>query len=309
MTEHDATTPPPPPPAPEPPPGRRGPSKGLIIGLASAVVAAAIGAGALLMLRGSGGAETPEEALRGFYAALADDDCAAAASFVDPAFLSEADLCEGFAEAKRLAGTLGPIRSTDMRGDTAFVVAERTVEGVTDQRIVTVNNLDTGWAVAGGNACWGEEKPEDLGNEHLAEGETYSGYSTPPSSGPHAPSPTETGVIYSETQPNEELVHALEHGAVVFWVNSGAPPEFRERAEEMVLKTYDQGYESLIVAPTDQIQERFAMSAWGTVQRCVGVDEESIQTFVDAHYGSGIEGSLACFGSAASLPGCQRQDG
>jgi len=308
VTENDAT-PPAPPPAPEPPPGRRGPSKGLIIGLASAVVAAAIGAGALLLLRGSGGAETPEEAVRGFYAGLADDDCAAAASFVDPSFLSEEELCEGFGEAKKLAGTLGAIKSTDMRGDSAFVVAERTVDGVTDQRIVTVNNLDAGWAVAGGNACWGMETPEDLGNEHLAEGETFSGYSVPPSSGPHSPSPTETGVIYSEPQPNEELVHAMEHGAVVFWVNSGMAPKLQERAEEMVLETYDQGYESLIVAPTDQIQEPFAMSAWGTIQRCVGVDGETIRSFVDQFYGSGLEGSLACFGSAASLPGCQRQGG
>jgi hypothetical protein len=116
-------------------------------------------------------------------------------------------------------------------------------------------------------------------------------------------------VIYSEPQPNEELVHAMEHGAVVFWVNSGMAPKLQERAEEMVLETYDQGYESLIVAPTDQIQEPFAMSAWGTIQRCVGVDGETIRSFVDQFYGSGLEGSLACFGSAASLPGCQRQGG
>lgn len=288
------------------PPGQDRGRRGLIIGIVIALAAVTAGAGTWVLVSrlGSGGAETPEEAIRGYYEAIAAGDCAEVASFVDPSFASEQEICSGLQEATASAGTLESIGEVDLRGDRAFVIASRTVDGLTDQRIVTVNKLDAGWMLAGGNACWGEEYPDDMGNDHLAEGETYAGYSSsPPTSGPHAPQPAETGTIYETAQPVESLVHSMEHGAVVFWTN-GMDEALQQHAEDTVVEVYDQGYESLVVTPGEGLADPFTMTAWGVVQRCVGVDAESIQTFVDTHYGSGLEGMMACFGSAATLPGC-----
>lgn len=283
--------------------------KGPMIGLVVALIAATAGAGGWLLLsRSGGGAETPRAAIEGYYEGLGSGDCAATAAYVDPSFASEQEVCAAFDESRTNAGTLVAIGEVDQRGDQAFVITTRTAGGITDDRIVTVNDVDGSWKLAGGNACWGPENPQDLGNDHLAEGETYTGYSSmPPASGPHAPTPTETGTIYESPQPHEELVHAMEHGAVVFWT-SGMDDALQQHAEDSVIDVFNQGYESLIMTP-DTLDDPFTMTAWGVVQRCVGVSASEIQEFVDTHYGSGMEGMMACFGdAAAALPGCRDQE-
>ncbi|HEX9824610.1 MAG TPA: DUF3105 domain-containing protein, partial [Actinomycetota bacterium] len=145
---------------------------------------------------------------------------------------------------------------------------------------------------------------EDLGNDHLEEGEVFSGYSSnPPTSGPHDAIATEPGVIYQEPQPVERLVHAMEHGAVVFWLGD-TTPELGERVKEAVNGLYQAGYGALIVTPYDGVDGAFAMTAWGAIQRCVGVDGADIEGFIMTFYGSGGEGALACEGDAATLPPC-----
>ena len=292
-------------PAPAPAPPRRRMLPWLIA--LAVFVAAGLGVGAWLLLSGPKKAATPEEALRGFYTAVAEDDCEAAASYLDPSFQTQEQVCKDLGQIKEQVGTLGEIRSVDDQGNVAYVVASRTVEGQADQRIITVKKgPEEGWLVAGGSACYGVEQPEDLGNDHLEEGETFDAYSSdPPTSGPHAPSPTETGQIYSEPQPDAELVHAMEHGAVVFWM-SFQDEALREQAQGAIDDVFTQGYESLIVTPKPDLDVPFAMTAWGALQKCVGVDPQDIQTFVENHYGSGLEGSLACYGEASSLPGCNR---
>lgn len=286
-------------------PTKRG--KALPLAIAGFVLVAGLGAGAyFLFLRKDGKAETPADAIRGFYEAVGAGDCEKAGTFVAPSFVSAEDVCSELASIKEDIGTLGRIVSTDLQGTTAYVVAERTVAGVADQRVITVENgAETGWQVAGGSACYGEEAPEDLGNEHLESGAIYDGYnSTPPTSGPHDPTPTETGVMFEEPQPVEQVVHAMEHGAVVFWVNPSVSAGLQEHAQELVNDAFAQGYESLVYTPYEGMNVPFAMTAWGSLQQCVGFDADEVQTFVDAHYGQGLEGSLACFGSAESLPAC-----
>jgi hypothetical protein len=154
-------------------------------------------------------------------------------------------------------------------------------------------------------ACAAPEFPADLGNDHLDQGVDYTGtYSSdPPTSGPHDPIPTETGTMYGEPQRPEELVHAMEHGAVVFWVN-GLTTEQEETAQTAVNDIFGQGYESLIWVPYPQLDVPLAMTAWGVLQKCADVDTDAMQAFVDTYYGSGIEGFFACGGAAAELPAC-----
>lgn len=297
-----ATDPQPVPAEPVPAPKR---SKKVPIAIAVAVAVIAAGVGAFFLLKGGGGAKTPEEAVQGFYAALASGDCTEAAKFTDPTWADEAATCKGLKDWKQSYGTLGKVESSDVQSDAAYLVLSAKIGGISDQRIATVNKTpDDTWGFAGTSACYGEEAPEDLGNEHLDDGETFTAYSSdPPTSGPHAGTPAEMGHIFTSPQPNEALVHSLEHGAVIFWSNLEGP--LAKKGEEAVKDVFFQGYENLIFTPKPDLDVPFAMTAWGTLQKCVGVEATEIQTFVDTHYGQGIEGFVACSGSAAELPGCK----
>ena len=54
------------------------------------------------------------------------------------------------------------------------------------------------------------------GNEHTTDPVTYA--QTPPAGGPHDPVWQDCG-DYTQQLRNENAVHSLEHGAVVFWYN------------------------------------------------------------------------------------------
>lgn len=285
---------------------RRGPAR-WAIGLLGVLIAATFGAGMAALAVRAGGEEgpgSPQAALRGYYAALRAGDCERAASFVDPEFQSPQELCEEFERTRQLSGELRRIVEADIRGDRATLIAERSVAGLADRRIVTVNRADGGWRLAGGSSCFPVEHPEDLGGAHLEEGEEFDGYSSsPPTSGPHAPEAAQVGVSYRDPQPLAPIVHAMEHGTVVFWVGD-VPPAFRARIETVVRTAALRGYEAVIVAPLPDLDVPLAMTAWGSLRRCIGIDPLEMTAFLDDFYGSGLEGALACQGRASDLPAC-----
>ena len=96
----------------------------------------------------------------------------------------------------------------------------------------------------------------------------------------------------------------MEHGAVIYWTNA-LPPESLVELEEAANALFDQGYTSLIVAENPEMDVPFAMSAWGFIQKCTGVDPAAIGEFTALHYASGIEGFLACSGEAKKLFACK----
>jgi hypothetical protein len=251
------------------------------------------------------GAATPEAALRGYYRGLAAGDCEATARFVDPSEIPPEQICDRFDEILELSGELLRVVERAEEGDRATLIFERTVQGVTDRRISRVRRTGSGWLLAGGSSCYPEERPPDLGGDHLARGEGFDEYSSnPPTSGPHAPQPVEAGRIYREAQPVAGLVHSMEHGAVVFWVGP-VEPAFRERVEAIVESIGQQGYPSLILTPYAGMSAPLAMTAWGTLQRCIGVDPIEIGQFVERYYASGLEGRMACEGAALTIPACR----
>lgn len=172
---------------------------------------------------------------------------------------------------------------------------------------------ETDQPVAGGGC------PDDLiesedsdASQHVAEGETVEYDTNPPAAGPHAGSTADVGVIYDSLAGSgytlENFVHNMEHGAVIFWTNDLPEDEF-ELAQETVDEIFSQGYEHLIMVEYNDMDVPFAMTAWGVLQECEGMDEETaeiMQLFTDTFYGSGIEGSIACSGAAAELEGCEK---
>ena len=87
---------------------------------------------------------------------------------------------------------------------------------------------------------------ESQGQEHIAEGSTehppYS--SNPPTSGPHWPQPANWGV-YEGTQPDEQLVHNLEHGGV--WISYRQDKVNQDTIN--LLRDFARRYQLIIVEP------------------------------------------------------------
>jgi hypothetical protein len=152
--------------------------------------------------------------------------------------------------------------------------------------------------------CASLEAPADEGRAHLAEGETASYGSYPPTSGPHDPIPAETG-WYDEMQPVEALVHSLEHGYIVLYRSGLGPADeaaLRARFDELVAE----GFGGLISVPDESIKDPMTLTAWNRLQRCVRAEPDALEGFVREHYAQAPEATAACaLEGAAALAVCE----
>jgi Protein of unknown function (DUF3105) len=152
--------------------------------------------------------------------------------------------------------------------------------------------------------CASLEAPADEGRAHVADGETVSYGSYPPTSGPHAVTPAAPG-WYAEMPPVEQLVHSLEHGFVVVYrsgLKASEEAALKARFERLVA----QGYGGLISVPEPSIKDPMTLTAWNRLQRCVRAEPAAFEGFVREHYAQAPEASAACgFPGSATLPSCE----
>ncbi len=142
--------------------------------------------------------------------------------------------------------------------------------------------------------------------DHLEQDFVTADYSTnPPIAGDHNPSPIETGKFYSQLPPLGEVVHALEHGAVVGWTN-GLSPDDQKTVEDAFNAEFSKGYYQLAVVEDPDLDGTFAMSSWDSLQHCDSPDPAAISDFIQNHYAPATtaEQALACTGKASRLPAC-----
>lgn len=122
-------------------------------------------------------------------------------------------------------------------------------------------------------------------------------YSTnPPTTGKHYQSPAEDG-IYGDPPQDEELVHGMEHGRVIFWVKPSAPEDVRADIRALV---EDDPYQMFLVPRKDMPYE-VAATAWdadpapngtGELMTCDKVDAktyDALAAFRDDHRSQGPE--------------------
>ena len=279
----------------------------LLVGAGVLLVALAIGA---FFLFGRGGRpETPQETLQAFFTELHQGDCTKAAELADPNLFPQRELCRDVQASRRELGTFRRIQSTRVRGNQAEVVFQYTRQGVTDFRIAQFRKGEEGWVLADGDACYAAEAPEvPAGNANEIDAPEPA---FPPTYGPHPPGVTDTGTIYDEPQPTEELIHAMYHGGLVFWWRPDLSPQLKEKARNTINALFKEGYADIIITPSAELRVPFAMTAWGHRQQCVGIREENIRRFTEQYYASGErEGYIAClFGSEATreLPRCKER--
>jgi hypothetical protein len=169
-----------------------------------------------------------------------------------------------------------------------------------------VGRVDSGAAAAtqmieaGGCVAVIESHPNE-GAAHIPCAGPAIYQTAPPSSGNHYPKWPDYHT-YDLPVPWGNLVHALEHGAVVIGYNcpQGCADEVA-RAQALIDRLpadplcAPPDLRRVILAPDPTLpaELRWAASAWTWTMRAPCFDELPLQTFIDDHYGQGSEATCA----------------
>jgi hypothetical protein len=104
--------------------------------------------------------------------------------------------------------------------------------------------------------------PKNEGAGHTTNPVKYK--SQPPTSGSHNPVPAHDQA-YLTSPGNVHLVHALEHGRVIYWFKPNAPASVRGSLK----KLYDEDNKLVVLTPdTAPMPYQVAASAWGRFVGC-----------------------------------------
>ena len=137
------------------------------------------------------------------------------------------------------------------------------------------------------------------GQEHLPPTVTVPYPTVPPYGGPHHIIPTPCGVL-SATPRFENVVHALEHGAVVFWYS---PHELGEEAvrrlTEIAVDLLTDG-RYIIVAPYGALGHPLVLVSWGVRMPLAALEEDTVLAYVDSFHDDAPE-PLAAGGCQSAL--------
>jgi hypothetical protein len=133
--------------------------------------------------------------------------------------------------------------------------------------------------------------------EHTTSLSDHVKYSTnPPTSGRHYQIPAQDG-IYGDPPQDEELVHGMEHGRVIFWVKPSLPEDQRANIRALV---DDDAYQMFLV-PRAKMPYAVAATAWdadpapngtGKMMTCDEVNDQTydaLAAFRDEHRSQGPE--------------------
>lgn len=136
------------------------------------------------------------------------------------------------------------------------------------------------------------ETHESEGREHVSRDTELNYEQMPPTSGPHY-NDWATGGFYDEetSPPLGELVHALEHGAVVVYYDpEGITPDVRESFRQYGDR-YDDDFMSFIAVPTpvDDPEATYVVTAWTKQLTMDEYDEEKLRQFMAEYLGRGPE--------------------
>jgi hypothetical protein len=125
-------------------------------------------------------------------------------------------------------------------------------------------------AAAKAAECKVEQHPTE-GQKHVSGHVDYK--TNPPSSGNHFEIPAEDGPYAPESAPSTEaLVHALEHGRVIFWYQPTASPELKGQLKSL----YDEDTYHTLLAPNERkMPDEVAASSWTRTITCPKVTDKT----------------------------------
>jgi len=119
------------------------------------------------------------------------------------------------------------------------------------------------------------------GNDHIASIKSpHDPYnSNPPTSGPHVGNVARWG-IHRTPVPKELQVHNLEDGGVIIQYNCKSCPDVVSK-----LKKIAKRYNRILLAPYANMDEKFALTAWGKIDKFSEFNERRITLFIEAYIG------------------------
>lgn len=135
----------------------------------------------------------------------------------------------------------------------------------------------------------GVEQFPSEGAEHVPHGTEIAYETMPPTSGPHYDQAASAG-FYTERQPLGELVHSLEHGAVVIYYDPAEiTPEAQESLERFAA-THTGPWRSVIVVPSPvEDPAPFVLTAWRHKLDMESYDRDVVRAFIAEYLGRGPE--------------------
>ncbi|GIW32639.1 hypothetical protein Mlute_01776 [Meiothermus luteus] len=141
--------------------------------------------------------------------------------------------------------------------------------------------------VAQGAAALGRvEIGADAGRAHSSLGQDLRYVSSPPTSGTHWPDWVDAG-FYTAPQPEEKLVHSLEHGNVVVYYDR--PGEGALQALQGWAARFRGAWDGLVVTPVAGLGPGVILTAWNKTLRLERWDPSAAAAFVDTYRGRGPE--------------------
>ena len=184
-------------------------------------------------------------------------------------------------------------------------VVDRTPQEPMPLDATVIIDADTDAEVADGGTCASiVESHPDEGAQHIACTSPATYLSEPPSSGNHYPV-WAAYQSYAAPVPWGNLVHSLEHGAVVIVYNcpGGCPDEVAGAQAWIDALPPDPvcGDNRVVLAPNPTLPVRWAASAWTWTLRADCFDDAAFTQFFTDHYDHGLE--VICGGGANTAAG------
>jgi hypothetical protein len=172
------------------------------------------------------------------------------------------------------------------------LVATTVVGAIYYQRQSESGPVGVAAAAAGCNEI---QRPEELDQDHVPDGEMVDYNTDPPTSGPHyaqwvdPPDFFPPGAL--DQIPRERFVHNLEHGQIVFWYRPDAPESVVDDIHAYINKQSGTQEEALLATPYEGVDSSysFTMTAWGGSQSCAELSEEVAGRFREDFQGRGPE--------------------
>ena len=141
-------------------------------------------------------------------------------------------------------------------------------------------------ADAGRGALARVERRPDLGGGHVQPGAAVGYASEFPTSGRHDPRALNPGV-YDAVQRPEKIVHALEHGIIVVYVDRPKPEAMAMLKDWAAL--FAGPWSGLAVVPKSGLGEAVVLTAWNRVLRLDPFEPAAAAAFIDTYRGRGPE--------------------
>lgn len=170
------------------------------------------------------------------------------------------------------------------------------VGGIVGAKVASNNNKKKLALLAKEGGCEAMKTLSNEGSNHVTPPATVKYKTNPPTSGNHYPSTANTGIL-SPAPADENLVHNMEHGHVIFWYKPDLDASIITALQDIVKKDPRR----LILVPRSQMDAPLVFTSWQHSQSCPSPTSrtpEVAQKFADERKAKGPEGT----GDAPGVP-------